>query len=204
MHNFHAVRRELYTRYGHRADLHVIDTVLDDTIAEHTATARITAFLPILVQREAAERIEAHIEAPAGRRILFSGRANSARAVLAAALARRLSGNAVVATVADTHPENRHDTLLEWVMDERCLDTDGVRWTQPTGGVLDAADVVVYLDSSEAVDQPGRAYVRWDVGATDGFDLDAARAFADDMEQRVTALLTDLGVPVRTPENARS
>lgn len=205
---FRTVRKDLYTRFGHRADSAVIDEILDIVIAEHTATARISDFLPVLVHREAAGRIEEHLwtHGDVGtprKRILFASRTNAARAVLAAALARRVSDNAIVATVAATHPENREDALIEWVMDERGLAADGAKYKTERRRTLAAADVVVYLDAEEPHDLPGRTFVQWDVPATDGMDIEGIRTFADDMEARVAGLLTRLDIPVRSREDAR-
>lgn len=205
---FRTVRKDLYTRFGHRADSAVIDEILDIVIAEHTATARISDFLPVLVHREAAGRIEEHLwtHGDVGtprKRILFASRTNAARAVLAAALARRVSDNAIVATVAATHPENREDALIEWVMDERGLAADGAKYKTERRRTLAAADVVVYLDAEEPHDLPGRTFVQWDVPATDGMGIEGIRTFADDMEARVAGLLTRLDIPVRSREDAR-
>lgn len=207
--NFRPVRKDLYTRFGHRAEVAVIDAILDEVIAGHTATARIPDFLPVLVHREAATRIEEHLWTHGAvgtprRRILFASRTNAPRAVLAAAIARRISDNAIVATVAGTHPENRDDALIEWVMDERGLAADGAKYKTERRRTVAAADVVVYLDGGETHDLPGRTYVQWDVPATDGMNVAEIRAFADDLEARVAALLTDLGIPVRPLDEVRA
>ena len=200
--NFRPVRKDLYTRFGHRAETTVIDAILDRVIEEHVATARIADHLPVLVHREAAQLIEDHLwtHGTVGtprQRILFASRTNAARAVLAAALARRISDNAIVATIASTHPENRADALIEWVMDERGLDTEGAKYKTERRRTLAAADVVVYLDDEEPHDLPGRTFVQWDVPATDGMGIEHIRTFADDLEARVAGLLTELDIPVR-------
>lgn len=199
---FRTVRKDLYTRFGHRAEAAVIDEILDAVIDEHTATARISDFLPVLVHREAAGRIEDHLwtHGTVGtprRRILFASRTNAARSVLAAALARRISDNAIVATVAAAHPENREDALIEWVMDERGLAADGTSYKSERRRTLAAADVVVYLDDEEPHDLPGRTFVQWDVPSTDGMGIEHIRRFAADMEARVAGLLTALDIPFR-------
>ena len=204
---FRTVRKDLYTRFGHLADSTVIDEILDEVIDNHTATARIADFLPVLVHREAAGRIEDHLwtHGDVGtprKRILFASRTNAARAVLAASLARRMSDHGVVATIADTHPENREDALIEWVMDERGLAADGAKYRTDLR-TLSSADIVVYLDAEEPHDLPGRTFVQWDVPATDGMGVEGIRTFADDMEARVVGLLTRLDIPVRSREDAR-
>ncbi|RNE49996.1 three-helix bundle dimerization domain-containing protein [Corynebacterium alimapuense] len=199
---FRTVRSDLYNRYGHICDSQIIDDIVDTVVDEHTATAKVTNFLSVLVAREAAERIEDHIwtHGDVGdrrKRILFVSRGNAAWASLAAGLARQLSGNAVVATVAGTHPENREDTLVEWVMDERGLDTSA-QLDFGRQRTLDAADIVVYLGIDETPDLAGRRYVQWDISAADGMDLSQARVTADDLADHVSILLSELGVPVQT------
>ncbi len=206
--NFRPVREDLHTRYSHRAEAAVIDAILDEVIAGHTATARIADFLPVLVHREAASRIEEHLWTHGNvgvprKRILFVSRTNAQRAALAAAIADRISDGAVIATVAATHPENRDDALIEWVMDERGL-AAGARYRTGHRRTLAAADIVVYLDSGETHDLPGRSFVQWDVPATDGMSVEEVRAFADDLEARVADLLTDLHIPVRALDEVQS
>ncbi len=207
--NFRPVRKDLHTRFGHRAEATVIDAVLDEVIAEHTGTARIPDFLPVLVHREAASRIEEHLwtHGTVGtprKRILFASRTNAPRAVLAAAIARRISDDAIVATVAATHPENRDDALIEWVMDERGLAADGAKYKTERRRTLAAADIVVYLDAAESHDLPGRTFVQWDVPAADGMNVAEIRVFADELEARVAGLLTDLGIPVRSLDEVQA
>jgi len=200
--NFRPVRKELYTRFGHRLEATVIDAILDEVIAEHAETARIPNFLPVLVHREAASRIEDHLwtHGTVGtprKRILFASRTNSQRAVLAAAMARRLSDNSIVATVASTHPENRDDALIEWVMDERGLAADGAKYKTERRRTVAAADVVVYMDSEEPHDLPGRTFVQWEVPSTDGMNVEQVRVIADHIEARVAHLLATLDIATR-------
>lgn len=204
---FRSVRHDLYTRFGHRADSTMIDIILDEVISEHTAAANVTDFLSIFIYREAAEKIQDHLWTHGNigtprKRILFASRTNAARAVLAAALARRISDNAVVATVAKTHPENRRDALIEWVMDERGLRAEPVIYDGDTERTVAAADIVVYLDDQEPHDLPGRSFVQWDVPATDGMSVEQIRRFAADMEGRVAGLLTELDIPF-VPQSAQ-
>ena len=197
---FSLVRRDLYGRYGHTCSSQVIDTILDEVIAEHESTATVTDFLPVLVAREASERIEHYLwnHGDVGtprKRILFAHRGDAAVAVLAAGLARRLSDNAVVATVADTHPENRENSLIEWIIDERGLDHASTV-TRRQDRTLDAPDVVVYLGMDEEADLPGRRYVHWHVVSTEGMDIETGRRLADELEGAVGRLLADLDVRV--------
>lgn len=198
---FNNVRQDLHNRFGHACADEVIDAIVDDVIAEHSASARVTDFLPVLVARDAAERITERLRSdgvtPAPRkRILFVSRGNGSRAKLAASLARRLSDEGVVATAAATHPENASDPRIVQIREERDLPQVNVTGRAGTGRTLDAPDVVVYMDDSEDHDLPGLRQVQWDTPNPSGMSMEQIRELADDVELRVVALLDTLGVPV--------
>ena len=199
--NFNNVRHDLYGRFGHVCDARVIDAIVDDVIADHSASATVTDFLPVFVARDAAERIGEHLRSHGAtssrrKRILFASRGNGSRAKLAAALARQLTDEGVLATTAATHPENASDPKLVAIREERGLPTVAVTGRTGTGRTLDAPDVVVYMDDSESHDLPGLRQVQWDVPNPSGMSKDQVRDLADDIELRVVALLDTLGVPV--------
>lgn len=198
---FNNVRQDLHNRFGHACADEVIDAIVDDVIAEHSASARVTDFLPVLVARDAAKRIAERLRSdgvtPAPRkRILFASRGNGSRAKLAASLARRLSDEGVVATAAATHPENASDPRIVQIREERDLPQVSVTGRAGTGRTLDAPDVVVYMDDSEDHDLPGLRQVQWDTPNPSGMSMEQIRELADDVELRVVALLDTLGVPV--------
>lgn len=199
--NFNSVRRDLQSRYSHACAAEQIDEILDGVIAEHSASARVTDFLPVLVARDAAERIEAHIQAvgrPAQRRkrIVFASRGNVSRAKLAVAIARRLSDEGVLAFAAHSHPENDSDPRFLQLRDERGLDPVAPTPQAGSPRTLNAPDVVVYLDRVGEADLPGLRQVQWDVPASEDMGMDELRDLADDLELRIIALLDTLGVSV--------
>lgn len=209
---FATVRRDLYRSYGHVCDARIIDSVLEGVIAEHSAHAAITTYLPVLVAREAAELIEDHIWASGDigtprQRIIFISEDNASRARFAAAVARRLSDNGVVAEVAAVHPEidSEADARLEWVLDERGLNAPARTVRLTDFRAVEAADVVVMMGGTGRPVIPGRRVLHWDTtlieedtesaaGAAEG--LNRVRGLCDEIEMQVFHLLIGMGVPV--------
>lgn len=199
--NFNNVRQDLHNRFGHTLEAEIIDAIVDDVIAEHSASARVTDFLPVLVARDAARRIREELKshgtsAAPRKRVLFVSRGNGSRAKLAASFAKRLSGDGVLATAAATHPENASDPRIIQIREERDLPAVAVTGRAGTGRTLDAPDVIVYMDATEEHDLPGLRQVQWDVPNPSGLTMGQIRDLADDLELRIVSLLDTLGVPV--------
>lgn len=198
---FKTIRHDLHNRYGHAVDAETIDLIVDETYAAHKRTAAVSKFLPILVEREAVEKIERlyteRTVFPAARkRIVFVSRGNRALADAAAAIASRLGGDAVLAASAATHPENVHDSQLETVAAERGVDMRETAVYRGAERTLESVAAVVYLTPNETHDINAlRAFV-WDFKRTDGMTLEQTRELADDLGARVQSLLLNLNVPV--------
>lgn len=198
---FDTVRQDLYGRYGHVCDTVTIDSILDDVVADHASTARITDFLSILVAREAAERIRLHtwlagnISTPA-KRILFVSERDNGRAKFAVAMARHLSDNGVVATAVGTHPENDSDAKVDWVLDERGLRVPAKSLGDGQPRTVNAADVVVLLGGEATPSGAGKRHVHWDIADPAEMTLEQTRELCDDIEMRVFHLLIEMNIPM--------
>lgn len=198
---FDTVRQDLYSRFGHVCDAETIDSILESVIAEHTSTAHVTKFLPVLVAREAAELIQDHIWTTGDigtprKRILFVSERNAGRSKYAVAIARHLSDNGVVATSAGTHPENGIDHKVEWVLGERGLTVPQQGLREAGRRTVDAADVIVLLGVEETPTHPGKRYVHWNIEDPSGKSLGEIRTICDQIEMQVFNLLIDMGVPM--------
>lgn len=181
------IRTDLHARFGHAVDTNVIDTLLDETYQRHLGTAVLDEFVPVLVEREVSEKLEA-MGALKRQRIVFVARDNRTLADAAVALTRSMSFN-VVATSAPTHPENFGDTALEGVLADRGLDLQTRGNNLPAERVLEAADIVVYMTTGEERDIPGTRQIVWDFDTTATQTAEQARELADDLEARVMTML---------------
>lgn len=192
------IRKDLYARFAYKLPTTTIDEVLDHAVETHTATAKVQDFVPVLAGRDAYDELTAYA-APA-LRIEFVSRENKTLAQAAAAIARQLTQQRVIASVAPTHPENTTDEKLEWVMNERGL-VAPAELTQETGTVQ-AADLVVYMGENEDRDRKGRRHEVWEVTHTNGMSLDDVRELVDDLTARVYAGAASMGIEVGQPVSA--
>ncbi|AWB82788.1 hypothetical protein C3B44_10975 [Corynebacterium yudongzhengii] len=55
---FKALRDDLHRRYDHVVDSAEVDRVLDELIDDHASKANVQTFVPIIVERDAAEALE--------------------------------------------------------------------------------------------------------------------------------------------------
>ena len=160
--------------------------------------SRIRTYLPILVERFAVDLLEAKAIA-AGRRhthlprLLFICVHNAGRSQIAAALAKHLSGGRVNVQSAGSRPTGSVNPVALQVLAERGVPAPDAFPKPLTDDVLRAADVVVTMGcGDECLVVPGRRYEDWAVADPDGADLQTVRQIADDIQIRVTQLLSDV------------
>jgi protein-tyrosine-phosphatase/DNA-binding transcriptional ArsR family regulator len=140
-------------------------------------------------------------------RLLFLCTGNSARSQIAEALARHRSAGAVDASSAGSHPKPLHPNAVR-VMAERGIDISGRRSTPLTSYARTRFDRVITLcDKVREIcpEFPGPAVsAHWSMadpataGASDAATYPTFRQVAEEVEQRVTLLLGELGIPSTT------
>lgn len=192
------IRRDLHRRYGAQLDEATIDQILDDTIAEQAAVARITTFLPVIVEREATEQIEKRI-ADAGlpadprREILYVCEHNAGRSQLAASITHHLAPkDVVVRSVGLKTEEAIYPEVIESLR-EAGLPTDVLYQKQLVPRTVHRADVVVLLGVDDVPGVPGDRYVRWNVADPKGKSLEQVRSIREDLEGKIRDLLAGMG-----------
>ena len=164
------------------------------------ANARVSRFLPILVERAVRERLRATLAAtaPPPNRILFVCTRNSGRSQMAAAFARRACGERIEIDSAGPDPALELQQHVLVAMAEVGIDLAGLSPRRLTEDLLLAADVVVTLGCGDAVPvAAGIRYVDWDVADPFGCDMDDVRRIRADVDRRVGRLLDEL-LPVAT------
>lgn len=84
-------------------------------------------------------------------------------------------------------------------MDEVGIDLSTAFPKPLTDDVVRAADVVITMGCGDACPvYPGKRYLDWELTDPAGKDVDAVRPIRDDIDTRVRALLTDLGITTTT------
>lgn len=164
------------------------------------STAKVTAFLPVLVERYAKEQLVAAAQAEGKLakpvpELLFVCIRNAGRSQLAAALANSISGGRVHVRTAGSQPASEVDPKVIEVLSEMGINLAEAFPKPLSNDVVRAADVIVTMGCGDACPiYPGKRYLDWAVADPATATLDQTRAIRDDVQQRVTQLLHELGV----------
>ena len=126
--------------------------------------------------------------------VLYACIHNSGRSVAAAALTRHYAGAAVEVRSAGSEPGAGVNPVVAKVLAERGLDVDAHVPTKLDYDLVEASDIVITMGCGETCPVfPGKRYEDWPVEDPAGQDLETVRRIVDDIDDRVRALLADLG-----------
>lgn len=129
--------------------------------------------------------------------LLFACTHNAGRSQLAAAIGRALAGARVRIESAGTAPAAAIHPVVAEVLRERGLPATGTTPRLLTEDLAREVDVLVTMGCGETCPVvPGVRVIDWPLEDPKGLPIERVRAIADDIERRVRALLTELGVPV--------
>ena len=189
------------------AELHdeFAGVVSQETIARYIeestdllSTARITAFVPLLIHRFARERLQALAQAQgkidkAQPEVLFVCVHNAGRSQMAAGLVNlRSSGRIHVRSAGSTPADEINPAVIE-AMHEIGVDMSQQFPKPLTDEVVRAADVVITMGCGDACPiYPGKKYEDWELDDPAGQGLDAVRAIRDEIDLRVQKLIAEL------------
>lgn len=125
--------------------------------------------------------------------ILFVCVHNAGRSQMAAGFAATLGAGQVRVLSAGSEPADRINPIAVEAMAEAGIDIAG---TQPRVLAVDdvrASDVVITMGCGDACPIfPGKRYEDWEITDPAGLPIEEVRPIRDDIEQRVTALLSGL------------
>src|SRR5688572_5962545 len=114
---------------------------------------------------------------------------------MAAALLDHHAGGRIRVRSAGSAPAETINPVVVQALDEMGLDT-GEEFPKPlTDDAVKGADVVVTMGcGDECPFYPGKRYEDWEVEDPAGKDLETVRRIRDEIDDRVRALLSELGV----------
>lgn len=204
---FEIVREDLHRRFDQILDVERIDHILDEVITELQATAKVETFLPVLAERESAERIveEAETNGQEGysrKEILFADEHNSGRSQIAAALAHAMVGDAVFVRSIGLNPQGGINELALKVLADRGVDTSMLYQKSITPRLSHRADVVVLMGIDEVPGVPGNRYVTWDIDEPEGADEAKMNAIVESIDEHVRKLLSEMNILDKRPQFA--
>lgn len=196
---FEIVREDMHRRYGSLHSADHIDALVDATIAERTAAAKVETFLPVIVERIVSETLEEQATAAgakdprARREVLYVCERNAGRSQLASAITSWIVGDKLFVRSVGLNPVGGiNPTVLE-VLAERGIPADHLYQKEIVARTVHRSDVVVLMGVDKRPDIPGDRYDEWDIADPEGASIEQVRTIADDVERHVRALLADMG-----------
>jgi protein-tyrosine-phosphatase len=190
----------LKKRFEGQLNVESIERYLLDSLDQLLERARTTAWVPLLAERFATDRIRAIIRLESdlttlNPSVLFLCVHNAGRSQMAAGFMRALSGGAVDVFSGGSEPAESVNRAAVEAMAEKGIDI-GREIPQPWADeIIKAADVVVTMGCGDACPIfPGKRYVDWELDDPAGKSVADVRPIRDDLERRVRELMTELGV----------
>ena len=130
--------------------------------------------------------------------VLFVCIHNAGRSQMAAGFLRALAGDAVEVRSAGSDPGPRINPAAVEAMAEVGVDISDQSPKLLTSEAVEAADVVITMGCGDACPIfPGISYRNWELDDPAGKGIDAVRPIRDEIQSRVTALVTEI-LPART------
>ena len=161
-------------------------------------TARITAFVPLLVHRFARERLRALAQArgeidKTQPEVLFVCVHNAGRSQMAAGLVNLRSEGRIHVRSAGSTPAAEINPAVVEAMEEIGVDMGEEFPKRLTDEVVRAADVVITMGCGDACPvYPGKKYEDWELEDPAGKDIEAVRKIRDEIDARVQRLIGEL------------
>ncbi len=165
---------------------------------ERWADARVTTYLPIMIERFARQRLRALAKVEGKMvsdlpEVLFVCVHNAGRSQMAAALLDHHAQGRVVVRSAGSTPADQVNPAVIAAMDEVGVDLSKEFPKPLTDEVVQAADVVVTMGCGDACPLfPGKRYLDWALDDPAGKGVGDVRAIRDEIDTRVRGLLAEL------------
>jgi protein-tyrosine-phosphatase len=190
----------LQRRWQGQMNVETIERFMAESIEMVLPSARVTTWVPVLVERLTNDRLRAVLRLETDRSdlapsVLFLCVHNAGRSQMAAGWMRHLGGERVDVFSGGSDPGAGLNQGAVAAMAEKGIDISGELPQPWTDEFVRAADVIVTMGCGDACPvYPGRRYLDWELDDPVGRPLEEIRPIRDEIERRVRALLEDLGV----------
>lgn len=200
-HQIDRMLADLCSEFAGRFDCERIEDLMADSVERVMKTATVFDFVPLMAYRFTRERLNAigraqYKDAEGAWDVVFVSLSGGGRGQIAAALTAKLSRKRVSVHSAGTATSAEIDPHVRTAIAELGLDPDEQFARPVTDEVLRGADVIVTMGHSVGqVEIPqGVRHEDWRIGDPIGAPIEEIRRVRNDIEYRVRALLSDLGV----------
>lgn len=193
----------LQRRWQGQMNVETIERFMAESIEMVLPSARVTTWVPVLVERLTNDRLRAVLRLETDRSdlapsVLFLCVHNAGRSQMAAGWMRHLGGDRVDVFSGGSEPGAGLNQGAVAAMAETGIDISGELPQPWTDEFVRAADVIVTMGCGDACPvYPGRRYLDWELDDPAGRPLEEIRPIRDEIERRVRALLEELGIEPR-------
>lgn len=176
-----------------------IERFMTDSREQLEPRARVTTWLPMLIERFTRDRLVALRKLELGGdgrpSVLFLCVHNAGRSQMAAGWLRQLAGDQVDVYSGGSDPGAEVNAAAIEAMAEVDIDISNEYPKPWTDEIAEAADVIVTMGCGDACPiYPGKRYEDWELADPAGQPVEFVREVRDDIRSRVEALLDSLGV----------
>ncbi len=191
-----AVER-LRRRFEGQLNTETIERFVLDSADELISRAKTTAWIPVLAERFAADRLRAllRLESPVDLNpaVLFLCVHNAGRSQMAAGFMRHLSNGEVEVFSGGSEPAESLNQVVVAAMAEKGIDISGEIPQPWADEIVRASDVVVTMGCGDTCPVfPGKRYLDWELDDPSGQPIENVRPIRDEIESRVRVLLDEL------------
>ena len=190
----------LQRRWQGRMNVETIERFMAESVDLVLPSARVTTWVPVLVERLTNDRLRAMVRLEASPAdlapsVLFLCVHNAGRSQMAAGWMRHLASGRVDVFSGGSDPGMELNAGAVAAMAEQGIDISGELPQPWTDEFVRAADVIVTMGCGDACPvYPGRRYLDWALDDPAGRSIEEIRPIRDEIERRVRALLEELGV----------
>lgn len=186
-------------------NLETIERYMLDSQVLLVSSAKVTRWLPLLVERLTAERLRAverlDLGADAKPAVLFLCVHNAGRSQMGAGWMRQLAGDRMDVFSGGTDPGIALNDTAVAAMSEIGIDITAELPLPWSDEIVRSVDVIVSMGCGDACPiYPGKRYEDWDLLSPSGQPIEVVRMIRDDVRLRVEALIASLQPAMATTE----
>lgn len=193
----------LQRRWKGRMNVETIDRFLTESLDIILPNARIRTWVPVLAERLTNDRLRALVRLESdptdlNPSVLFLCVHNAGRSQMAAGWMRHLAGDRIEVFSGGSEPAGSLNQAAVAAMAEKGIDISGELPQPWADEIVRAANVVVTMGCGDACPvYPGNRYIDWELADPAGKSIEEVRPIRDEVERRVRALMSELGVDPR-------
>ncbi len=186
-------------------NLETIERYMLDSQVLLVSSAKVTRWLPLLVERLTADRLRAverlDLGADAKPAVLFLCVHNAGRSQMGAGWMRQLAGDRMDVFSGGTDPGIALNDTAVAAMSEIGIDITAELPLPWSDEIVRSVDVIVSMGCGDACPiYPGKRYEDWDLLSPSGQPIEVVRMIRDDVRWRVEALIASLQPAMATTE----